>query len=1097
MILTNRDNAGMMITEEIPQKANRVLNLILAGLILILFRAWHLAIVEHEARVEEARKPQNRTILEPAKRGTIRDRFNVPLAINKVQYNAAVLYAPIRAIPTVIWKMDADGNKIKVYKRKEHIKGLSKAIAKELKLDEQRIEDLLYAKASLYNQTPFVLKEDISEEQYYRLKMLERQWQGLHMQKVPKRFYPQGRLAADILGYMGAINREEYETIFHKIEELKEFLALQELGEDPPYPQGFTEASQVLKRLKELEERAYTINDAVGKAGIEGRFEEQLRGFHGKRSYASDARGNFLRELARSKEPYSGQRILLTLSAELQQYAEQLLAESESLRKARISGMSLAKQDLINLSEPWIKGGAIVAMDPNNGELLALASYPRIDSNDFILGNRANIVRWYESEAYLADIWDQKRPIEREVFAKKRYREEEMRLTWTNYLKFILPERNAFGETHEVYTALSRIENLTNAILLPRTIDKLLILSGNNDLMALLNLLYPKAEVTGDVIEAMRCNLEQHEKYVSEARQRIDPFLSELSVEEQVLVIDLCQLAVAEDRFDETLLEEVGSQTLEKYREVCGAFVKVNEAMRQMAKALYHEIDFVDWRAREGKEYLKKKRLEEKAAHRYARPYIDYLDKREAESFEEFWKERRWDLAKAFLLGEGTKNCPYEEVFLGWHQELKQGAHAAVEWRESYNTLLSALPQKEAIPYLKTLRSFKDLTRPLLGKIAALRKLEPIEKDLAAAFYPRYGFGYGRSYAYRQAAHQGSIFKLVTAYQALIERYQDLAVNQEKITVESLNPLEIIDIYKHRGRHKIVGYHLDGKPIYQLYKGGRIPKSALRDIGHVDMLGAIEYSSNPYFAILAGDVIKDPENLAKAAREFSFGEKTGVDLPSEIKGGLPKDLKENKHGLYSFAIGHHTLVSTPLQTAVLLSALANGGKVLKPKIIRMTVESGGYLVKRVPTEVKRELFLPQIVRQILLEGMQRVINRTQSGAVSSLMHIYREQPHFVRDFADLKGQLVGKSSTSESVERVNLDPKLGLHKFNHIWFGGIAFEVEQEGEKATLTAKDRFGHPELVVIVYLRYGEWGKDTAPIAAQMVKKWREIKAKYPST
>lgn len=1087
------------MTEDIPQKANRVLNLILAGMILILLRAWHLAVVQHEDRIEEARRPQNRTIIEQAKRGTIRDRFNIPLAINKVQYNAAVLYAPIRNIPSAIWKVEG-GKKVKVYKRREHIKGLAAVLGRELQMDPQRVEDLIYAKASLYNQTPFVLKEDITEEQYYRLKMLEREWQGIQVQRVPKRLYPQGRLASDILGYMGAINREEYETIFHKIGELKEFLHLREAGEYPPFPEGFESDEQVLKRVQELEERAYTINDHVGKAGVEGRFEEQLRGFYGKRSYTSDARGNFLREIPDSKEPLSGQRILLTLSAELQQYAEQLLIDNEQLRKARISGMTIAKQDLIALQDPWIKGGAIVAMDPSSGELLAMASYPRIDSNDFVVsGNKeeqkeksAHILRWFESEAYIADLWNQKRPLEREV----KLVEQQLWLTWENYLKLILPERNAAGETHEILLGLTKLHDIKNAIHLQRSVDKLLILSGNAELGPLLNALYPKGE-TSDVIEAMRCNLEQHAKYVEEARQKIDPYLGHIeSNEHKALFVDLCRLVVNEERFDEELIGEAGAQTLEQYRQVSAAWVKVNEEMRQMAKALFHEIDFAPWRESYAKEFLKTKRQEEKALGRYARPYIEYLDRKEAELFEEFWSNRRWEMALAFLLGASTQNDPYEEHFLIWQKELRQGAHAAVDWFAAYNTLKAALPNSQTVPYLKSLRSYQELTRPLLGKYPYLRGKEKTEKDLAAAFYPRYGFGYGRSYAYRQAAHQGSIFKLITAYQALIERYKELSVNNEKITLESLNPLEIVDTFKQRGRHKIVGYHQDGKPIHQLYKGGRIPKSAVRDIGHLNILSALEYSSNPYFALLAGDVLQDPENLAEAARAFSYGERTGIDLPSELKGAIPQDLKENKTGLYSFAIGHHTFVSTPLQSAVMLSALANGGKILRPKIVRVTAGSelpGIESVKKAPIVVKREVFLPSIVRQILLEGMQRVMIRARSN-LSSLYNIYREQPHLVRDFAELKGQFIGKSSTSESMERVNLDTQLGAHKFNHIWFGGISFEVEQEGERSVLTAKDPFGRPELVVVVYMRYGEWGKDAAPIAAQIVKKWREIKSSF---
>ncbi len=160
--------------QNIPAKANRILNIVLVGMLLIVLRVWHLAVVQYDDKLEESRKPQRRNVLEPAKRATIRDRFNIPLAINKVQYNVGILYSQLKQIPTAAWEIDSEGRRKKVYKRKDYIAALSKLLAEELKMDADRIEDLIHAKASFYHQIPFVLKEGISESEYYRLKMLEK-----------------------------------------------------------------------------------------------------------------------------------------------------------------------------------------------------------------------------------------------------------------------------------------------------------------------------------------------------------------------------------------------------------------------------------------------------------------------------------------------------------------------------------------------------------------------------------------------------------------------------------------------------------------------------------------------------------------------------------------------------------------------------------------------------------------------------------------------------------------------------------------------------------------------------------------------------------
>ena len=414
--------------------------MILIALLLIALRVWHLSVIQYDKKLEESRKPQRRTLIEPSKRATIRDRFNQPLAINKIQYNAAIIYAPLRRIPSVAWKKESNGKRIKWFKRKEYISKLSKYLGYELRMDPDRIEDLIHAKASLYSNLPFILKEDLSEEEYYRLKIQEKNWPGIHVQRVPKRYYPMGKVGCDIIGYMGAINREEYEAILEEIQTLEIFLQECDEGVSPELPGGVMNQEQAAKRLNELREHAYSIHDYVGKSGIEGRFEKNLRGFHGKKIYYSDARGNYLREMPGSHSPTPGKGIVLTLSAELQEYAEKLLTQNEMIREARASNVDSVTQSLLSLRQPWIKGGSILAIDPKTGEILAMASYPRFDPNDFIASNepeankqkKINIGHWFEGENYIGEIWDQKLPHERELFDEeaKTYYNEKKWLSW-------------------------------------------------------------------------------------------------------------------------------------------------------------------------------------------------------------------------------------------------------------------------------------------------------------------------------------------------------------------------------------------------------------------------------------------------------------------------------------------------------------------------------------------------------------------------------------------------------------------------------------------------------------------------------------------
>lgn len=134
----------------IPEKTNRVLNVIILGLLLILVRVWYLSIIQHDEQLEKARKPKRRTVIEKIERATIRDRFNIPLALNKIQYNAAICYADVRQIPSTKWETNAEGKRVRVQARSAYIKKLSELLAGELQLDSQMIEDTIHGKASLF-----------------------------------------------------------------------------------------------------------------------------------------------------------------------------------------------------------------------------------------------------------------------------------------------------------------------------------------------------------------------------------------------------------------------------------------------------------------------------------------------------------------------------------------------------------------------------------------------------------------------------------------------------------------------------------------------------------------------------------------------------------------------------------------------------------------------------------------------------------------------------------------------------------------------------------------------------------------------------------
>ena len=118
------------------------------------------------------------------------------------------------------------------------------------------------------------------------------------------------------------------------------------------YPRKFL-ASQLL---------GFTGTDNTGLAGLEHQHDRELRGRDGRRLLVKDALGDAIR-LDEQRKPLAGHTLQLTLDDRIQEETEQVLAE---------------------VGEKWrpAKGATAIVMDPRNGELLAVANWPRVDANE-------------------------------------------------------------------------------------------------------------------------------------------------------------------------------------------------------------------------------------------------------------------------------------------------------------------------------------------------------------------------------------------------------------------------------------------------------------------------------------------------------------------------------------------------------------------------------------------------------------------------------------------------------------------------------------------------------------------------------------------
>jgi len=133
----------------------------------------------------------------------------------------------------------------------------------------------------------------------------------------------------------------------------------------------------------------------------------------------------------------------------------------------------------------------------------------------------------------------------------------------------------------------------------------------------------------------------------------------------------------------------------------------------------------------------------------------------------------------------------------------------------------------------------------------------------------------------------------------------------------------------------------------------------------IDLTSALAHSDNPFFQQVGSRIGSD--KMVNYARELGLGEKTGVNVPFEFAGRLPEIKVGNiERRMFSHADGFEV---TPLQLGTLVSAMANGGKLLVPQIPHSQKE-----LTKMNVKVRRQLGITTDVWQRMVPGMVGAVN---------------------------------------------------------------------------------------------------------------------------
>jgi len=149
------------------------------------------------------------------------------------------------------------------------------------------------------------------------------------------------------------------------------------------------------------------------------------------------------------------------------------------------------------------------------------------------------------------------------------------------------------------------------------------------------------------------------------------------------------------------------------------------------------------------------------------------------------------------------------------------------------------------------------------------------------------------------------------------------------------------------------------------FQVGNVHYSLPQERGVVAYKAALAHSFNTYFFDLGLRIGRD--NLIQTAHEFGIGEATGFVLSGEMSGLMPDDdfVLSTHHrsmgpgDITNASVGQGDVLVTPLQMVDLLSAIANGGTLYRPRLVRQIESPKGQVQWKFPEEIIRKIDLPQ------------------------------------------------------------------------------------------------------------------------------------------